>query len=69
LYIFGSTKFNFKTMKQVIQNLGLIIFLIAIITLVIGITQGMSSNSILVISGGLIVLGLVAHVLLGKRYM
>jgi hypothetical protein len=56
-------------MKQVIQYLGLIIFIIAIIVLVYGITQGMSSNNILVISGGLMLLGLVVHVIMGKKFM
>jgi hypothetical protein len=56
-------------MKQVIQNLGLFIFIIAIILLVIGLTQGMSSNNILIISGGLILLGLIVHVILGKKFM
>ena len=56
-------------MKKLLENLGLFIFIIAIILLVVGLTQGMSSNNILIISGSLIIIGLVLHVILGTKFM
>lgn len=56
-------------MKQLIANSGLLIFIIAIVLLVYGLFQNSIDNSILLISGVLIVIGLVVHVIAGKKLM
>ncbi len=54
-------------MKQIIQNIGLIIFLIAIIMLAVALlVQDRAQNTILIVSGTLIVVGLVVHVIVNK---
>jgi hypothetical protein len=55
-------------MKHLIQNLGLIIFMIAIGLLVFSLTRDMGNNVLLITSGGLILLGLVVHVILNKTF-
>lgn len=54
-------------MKQLIQNLGLIIFIIAIVMLVYGTYSSMTDNTLLIASGALIILGLIVHVLMNKK--
>jgi len=56
-------------MKQIIQNLGIIIFIIAIALLVYGMFREVTSNSILITSGILILAGLFVHVIVNKRFM
>ncbi len=56
-------------MKQLIKNTGLFIFIIAIALLTYGILQDIKSNDILVISGALIILGLIVHVVLNKKFI
>jgi hypothetical protein len=56
-------------MKQLLQNLGLIIFIIAIVLLIIGLSGQRSDNSILIVSGSLIIMGLVVHVVMNKKIM
>jgi hypothetical protein len=56
-------------MKQIIQNSGLIIFVIAIVLLIIGLLQDMTSNTILLVSGILIIAGLFLYVILNKILM
>ncbi len=56
-------------MKQLIQNLGLVIFIIAIAILVYGLLGEQSDNNILLLSGGLIIIGLVIHVILNKKFI
>lgn len=54
-------------MKQLIKNLGLIIFVIALVILAAGIIlQETTSNAILLVSGALIVAGLFVHVIVNK---
>ncbi len=56
-------------MKQIIQNLGLIIFVIAIVILALGIVlQETTSNAVLLVSGALIVVGLFVHVIVNKIF-
>jgi hypothetical protein len=54
-------------MKQLIQNLGLIIFMIAILLLIFSFFQNAADNVLLILSGALIVVGLVVHVIVGKK--
>ena len=54
-------------MKQLIQNLGLIIFMIAILLLVFSFFQNAADNVLLILSGALIVVGLIVHVIVGKK--
>ena len=56
-------------MKQIIQNLGLLIFIIAIALLVIGLFQNTTSNTILLVSGVLMLAGLFVHVVANKKLM
>jgi len=56
-------------MKQIIQNLGLLIFIIAIVLLVIGLFKNVTSNTILIISGVLMLAGLFVHVAVNKKLM
>lgn len=54
-------------MKQIIQNIGLIIFLIAILILALALLiQDRANNTLLILSGVLIVAGLAAHVIVNK---
>jgi hypothetical protein len=56
-------------MKQLIQNLGLILFFIAIVLLVFGLNQDRDNNTYLIVSGLLMLTGLVVHVIANKRVM
>jgi hypothetical protein len=56
-------------MKQIIQNLGLTIFILAIILLVISLMQESMNNTLLLISGIMIVVGLFVHVIVNKKQM
>jgi hypothetical protein len=54
-------------MKQLIQNLGLIIFMIAILLLIFNFFQNTRDNILLILSGALIVVGLAVHVIVNKK--
>ncbi|MFW5700101.1 MAG: hypothetical protein ACOCWM_00290 [Cyclobacteriaceae bacterium] len=54
-------------MKQLIRNLGLILFIIAVALLVYGTNSSMTSNTILIASGAMIILGLIVHVIMNKK--
>lgn len=56
-------------MKQIIQNLGIIIFVIGIALLVFGMFQQVTNNNILMTSGILILAGLFVHVIVNKKFM
>lgn len=60
---------KYLLMKQIIQNLGLIVFLIAVILLITGLLQDSENNTILLISGIMIVGGLIIHVILNKKFI
>ena len=54
-------------MKQIVQNIGLLLFLIAIILLAVGLLiSDRVSNSILIVSGALMIGGLFVHVIVNK---
>jgi hypothetical protein len=55
-------------MKQLLQNLGLIVFVIAVGILIFDLFQEGTNNTLLIVSGGLLILGLFLHVLLNKKF-
>ncbi len=55
-------------MKILIQNLGLTLFIIGIAVLVFGVLQETTGNITLQVSGALIVLGLIVHVIVSRKY-
>ncbi len=56
-------------MKQIIQNLGLLIFIIAIALLVFALFRNTTNNNMLLISGVLILAGLFVHVAVNKKLL
>jgi len=55
-----------STMKNFLKNLGIIIILIGVIILVIKTLSSGLSNAPLAIGGGLIVIGLIVQIVLGR---
>ena len=55
-------------MRQLLQNLGLIIFMIAVVLLIFSLFQDLTSNLLMIISGALIILGLFVHVIVNKTF-
>lgn len=56
-------------MKQLIEYSGSVIFIIAIAILIFGLFQETINNNILLLSGILLLLGLLVQVLVGKKFM
>ena len=69
MIIFDTIKSNKTTMKQLIQNTGLLIFIIGIIVLLMGLLTETENNNMLLISGILLIGGLVVHVILNKKFI
>jgi len=53
-------------LKQLLKNTGLLIILIGVIVLGVVVFTGAQTNSILGLSLGLIITGLLAHIVIGK---
>lgn len=56
-------------MKNLLQLTGLILVILAVIILIVEVVTGINNNSFLIASGILLIAGLVAHVVLNKKYM
>jgi hypothetical protein len=55
-------------MKQLLQNLGLIIFILAVGLLIYSMFLTLTSNILLIVSGALMILGLLVHVIMNKTF-
>lgn len=54
-------------MKQLLKYLGLVFVFIAVLLLIYEVKTGINDNSFLVISGALVIIGLVVHVVMNKQ--
>jgi hypothetical protein len=56
-------------MKNLIKFSGLFLVFIAVVVLVFEVKSGINDNTFLVISGALIIAGLILHVVLNKKML
>jgi hypothetical protein len=56
-------------MKNLIKFSGLFLVFIAVLILILEVKSGINNNTYLVLSGSLIIVGLILHVVLNKKMM
>ncbi len=66
LYIFEALKLKNHQMKEYFKRSGLVFIIAGVVTLAISEFSKVESNKMLIISGGLIVFGLIVYVILNN---
>ncbi len=56
-------------MQNLLQNLGILVILIAVGFLAYAMFKGTDANTYLAVSGALLIIGLLAHILINKYFI